>query len=85
MNDSQWKHFVGLCDKNFEECEFASELIAVCFGKEDIAKVVYFHNKGASLKWLRSKIPAMGNLIPYKEIEKGNVDAVRNVLLSFPC
>jgi hypothetical protein len=85
MNDSSWQKFVRLCDKSFEECEFQEELISACLGHDDIAKVVYYHNRTSSLKWLKSKIPAMNNLVPGKEIEKGNVKAIHNVLLSFPC
>lgn len=84
MSDAQWLNFVSLCEKDFEECDFQDELIAACLERDDIAKVVYFHNQRASLKWLKSKVPALDNCTPCKEIEKGNTTAVQNILLSIP-
>tara|TARA_B100000749_G_scaffold145056_1_gene111295 strand:+ start:242 stop:361 length:120 start_codon:yes stop_codon:yes gene_type:complete len=32
--------------------------------------VVYYHNKESSFKWLKSRVPAIDDLVPVKEIEK---------------
>lgn len=85
MNDNQWHSFVALCEKDFNKCEFKEGLIEACSGYEDIAKVVYFHNRMSSFKWLESRIQAMDNLIPNAELRKGNLEKIRKVLLSFPC
>ena len=86
MNFDQqgWERFSNLGKSEFETCDFKKELINLCGGHEDIAWVVYHHCGERSLKWMNSKIPALGKRKP-KDCIKGGVVSLKQVLWSFPC
>lgn len=78
-----WIKFSSLGVVKFEKCEFKEELIKKCGGNEDIAWVVYHHNGSQSLKWMNSKIPALGNKSPRSMITN-KLESLKKVLWSFP-
>ena len=78
-----WIKFSSLGEAEFKKCEFKEELIKMCGGNEDIAWVVYHHNGSQSLKWMNSKIPALGNKSPRSMITN-KLESLKKVLWSFP-
>lgn len=84
MNDD-WNTYVDSFKEHFDSCDFKDELISVCGGYDDVACAVFFHTRSSALKWMSSKLPALGNKIPSQQIRDGNVASVREVIMRIPC
>ncbi len=78
-----WIKFASLGKAGFETCDFKEALIQKCGGYEDVAWVVYHHNRSQSLKWMNSKIPALGNKAP-RAMVTNKLESLKKVLWSFP-
>jgi len=85
VNIKGWNKYVSCFTDNFERCTFKDELIRKCGGNEDIAITIYYHSLDNALKWMDSKIPALGNKVPSKEISSGHANSVRQVIWRSPC
>jgi len=83
LNHQGWISFARLCKAEFELCDFKEELLDKCNGHEDVAWVIFRHNRNQSLKWMNSKIPALGNKTPSSFIDN-KLDSLKKILLSFP-
>lgn len=79
-----WEKFSSLCQKGFISCTFSNELIEICDGDSSVASVVYYHNKDNSLKWMRSKVPALKGKTP-ASCARADMPSLKTVLMSFPC
>ena len=83
FDEQGWIKFSSLGETEFEKCEFKEELLKKCGGNVDIAWVVYHHNGSQSLKWMNSKIPALGNKSPSSMVTH-KLESLKKVLWSFP-
>ena len=81
--DSTWEEMTNLCKLEFSQCSNQQELVKLCGNDEKIAWVVYFHNRDNSLKWMRSKVPALNGKTP-TSCFPDNVNLLKRILLSFP-
>jgi len=84
MSDNAWDSLADLCEAGFSSSPFQKELIDLCGNQEDIAWVVYYHNRDNSLKWMKSKVSALKGKTP-GSCFPANIGTLKQVLLAFPC
>jgi len=84
MSNLAWDKMAQLCEAGFQSCSFKHELLSLCDNHEDIACVVYFHNRDNSLKWMKNKAPALKGRTP-TSCFPSDVGLFKQVLLAFPC
>lgn len=84
MSQEAWEKLASLCQKGFNNCSFSKELAELCNGDVSVASVVYYHNQGNSLKWMKSKVPALKGITP-AACARTDIETLKKVLMSFPC
>lgn len=83
--EESWLMYVSLFDNYWNKYEFQLELLAACNGHLDIAKVISYHLGDHSLKWMTSKVPALGDLTPLDCVNNDNLrDRLKVCLRRFP-
>ena len=84
MSNDEWNKMVKLCEADFHNFSFKDELLELCDNHEDIAYVVYHHNKENAIKWMKNKAPALQGKTPLSCFPY-NVELLKQVLSAFPC
>jgi len=84
MSNQAWEKMAKLCEAGFQSCPFKDELVSLCSNQEDIACVVYYHNRDNSLNWMNNKVPALKGKTP-ASCFPANVNLLKQILLAFPC
>ena len=85
FGEESWIKYSNSFNEFWTNTDFQLKLLQKCNGRLDIAKVIFFHLREDSLKWMNSSIPALGNLTPLKCLKDENLrNKLKTCLFRFP-
>ena len=83
--EKSWIKYSNLFGDNWTNTEFQLKLLEMCNGQLDIAKVVFYHLRDNSIKWMNSNIPVLDNLTPLECLnDEKLINRLKVCLLRFP-
>ena len=83
--EESWIDYSSIFGDDWTDSNTQLQLLNICNGKIDLAKVINYHLGEQSIKWMSSNIPDLDNLAPIECLEDDKlINRLKVSLIRFP-